>query len=127
MKLSPILTEKAPLPGGHYSQAIVHQGLVFVSGQLPIHPETGEKLAAHPIDVQARQAIQNMKEVLHAAGSNLDQVLKCTIFISEMSYWPEVNRVYAEIFGTHQPARSVVPVKDLHYGLAIEIECIAAL
>lgn len=122
-----VRTDKAPLPGGHYSQAMIHHDLVFVSGQLPIVPGTGEKLAGEAIDVQARQAIANMEEVLLAAGSSLDRVLKCTIFISDMSFWPEVNRVYAECFGTHQPARSVVPVKDLHYGLSIEIECVALI
>ena len=121
-----ILTEKAPKPAGHYSQAIVHHNIVYVSGQLPIDPKTGEKRTG-PIEEQTEQAISNLSEILKAAGSNLSQVLKTTVYISDIELWPRVNAVYARIFGEHHPARTVVPTSNLHFGLQVEIEAMATL
>lgn len=119
-----ISTPNAPKPAGHYSQAIVYDGIVYVAGQLPIEPKTGEKRLG-PIEEQAEQALKNVSAILKAAGSDLNQVLKTTVYISDIALWPQVNEVYSRFFGEHRPARSVVPTKELHFGFKIEIEAIA--
>jgi 2-iminobutanoate/2-iminopropanoate deaminase len=122
-----ILTTTAPNPAGHYSQAIVHQGLVYVSGQLPINLEIGPRTKDQPlpsIQEQINQVLKNLEEILVASGSSLDRVLKATVYISDISLWPEVNQVYAQVFNHHKPARAVVPVNDLHFGYQIEVEAI---
>ncbi len=119
-------TPQAPRPGGHYSQATIHNGTVYVAGQLPIDPEHPD---APPGDAaeQTRRALRNVGAILDAAGSGLDQVLQMTIYVSDVSYWGEVNHVYGEVMGEHRPARAVVPVPNLHYGYLIEIQAVAAL
>ncbi len=119
-----VKTLEAPLPGGHYSQAIIHQGLVYVSGQLPIDPKTGEKVLGS-IEDQARQALKNLSAILEAADSGLPYVIKTTIYLSDIQYWDRVNHIYADFFGTHRPARAVVPVGTLHHGFLIEIDAVA--
>jgi 2-iminobutanoate/2-iminopropanoate deaminase len=99
---------------------------VYVSGQLPIDAETGEKCSG-PIGEQTKLALNNLAGILEAAGSSVDRVLKTTVYISDISLWAQVNEVYASFFGTHRPARAVVPSRDLHFGLKVEIEAIAAL
>lgn len=121
-----ITTLKAPAPGGHYSQAIVHNGLVYVSGQLSIHPDTGEKVLG-TIEQQTEQVLKNTAAVLEAAGSSLKQVIKTTVYISDIQLWDRVNQVYARYFGDHRPARTVVPTGPLHFGFQIEMEAIAAI
>ena len=119
-----ILTERAPKPAGHYAQAVVSGAQVFVSGQLPIRPD-GSPLDDDSFDTQARQAIQNMLEVLHAAGSSPQQLLKVTAYIVGIANWPRFNAVYASMLPDACPARSVVPVPELHYGYLVEIDAIA--
>lgn len=121
-----ISTSSAPAPAGHYSQAVVHGGLVFVSGQLPIDPLTGEK-HIDSIEEQTRQALKNVAAILTAANSSLDNVLKVTVYVSDIDLWGRVNEVYAEFFGEHRPARAVVPTRELHHGFQIEIEAIASV
>jgi len=121
-----IITLKAPTPGGHYSQAIVHNGLVYVSGQLPIHPDTGEKVLG-AIEQQTEQVLKNTAAILEAAGSSLKQVIKTTVYISDIQLWDRVNQVYARYFGDYRPARAVVPTGPLHFGFQIEMEAIAAV
>jgi len=123
---SSISTANAPPPAGHYAQAIVHGGLVYVSGQLPIDADTGEKCSG-PIEKQTKLALDNLAAILEAAGSGVDRVLKTTVYISDISLWAQVNDVYSRFFGPHRPARAVVPCRDLHFGLKVEIEAIAAL
>ncbi len=120
----PISTNKAATPAGHYSQAITYNGLVFVSGQLPV-TASGEKINGS-IEEQARQVLDNVKAILEAAGSDLNNVLKSTVYISDISLWGKVNEIYGEYFGSHKPARAVVPTKELHYGFLIEMEVIAS-
>lgn len=120
-----ISTEDAPRPGGHYSQAVVHQGVVFVAGQLPIVPETGEKCLG-TVEEQTERTLLNLEAVLKAAGSGKDRVLRVTVYVSDISLWGRVNEVYAGFFGGHRPARTVVPTRDLHYGFLVEIDAIAA-
>ena len=125
MQIKQIRTANAPAPGGHYSQAIVHNGLIYISGQLAINPQTGEKILG-PIEAQTEQVLANIAEILRAAGSDLSRVLKMTIYISDMSLWGAVNEVYARVMGEARPARAIVPTGKLHYGFLIEIEAIAA-
>jgi len=125
MEIKPVLTANAPAPAGHYSQAVVHNGLIYISGQLAINPQTGEKILG-PIEEQTEQVLVNIGAILRAAGSDLSRVLKMTIYISDMSLWGRVNEVYARVMGEARPARAIVPVKELHYGFLIEIEAIAA-
>ncbi len=121
-----ISTSDAPAPAGHYSQAVVHGGLVFVSGQLAVDAATGRKFAGS-IEQQTRIALENVAAILRAAGSDRDQVLKTTVYISDIELWGRVNEVYAEFFGGHRPARAVVPTRELHHGLLVEIEAIATV
>ncbi|HEX8776417.1 MAG TPA: Rid family detoxifying hydrolase [Pyrinomonadaceae bacterium] len=125
MEIKSILTPDAPAPGGHYSQAIVHNGLIYISGQLPINPRTGEKVLG-PIEDQTRQVLENIGAILRAAGSDMGRVLKMTIYVSDIGLWGAVNEVYTKVMGDARPARAVVPTRELHYGFLIEIEAIAA-
>lgn len=119
-----IETPNAPLPGGHYSQAVVHNGQVYLSGILPITP-SGKKLSQATIAEQTEQILANLDAILQAAGSQRDKVLKVTVFIADINAWGVVNQLYARFFGDHRPARSVVPCSTLHYGFGIELEAIA--
>ena len=119
-------TPNLPAPGGHYSQAVIHGGLIYISGQLPLNPFTGEKVTGS-IEEQTQQILDNVDTLLKDAGSSKKKVLKCTLYISDINLWGRVNQVYADFFGKHKPARAVVPVKDLHFGFKIEIELIASL
>lgn len=121
-----ISTPAAPAPAGHYSQAVTYGDTVYVSGQLAVDPATGEK-GAGTIEDQTRLALRNVAEILKAAGSDLEHVIKTTAYISDVELWGAVNQVYEEVFGDHLPARAVVPSGDLHHGCLIEIEAIAAV
>ncbi len=121
----PVQVPGALPPAGHYSPAIVHGGLVYVSGQLPIDPVSGERCTG-PIEEQAEQVVRNLEMVLHAAGSGLDRLLKVTIYLADVAHWGAVNAVYAQRLGAHRPARAVVPTGPLHHGFLIEVEGIAA-
>jgi len=120
-----IQTADAPTAAGHYSQAIVHNGVVYVAGQLPIKPGSSDRTIGS-IEEQTEQTLRNVESILKAAGSGLDRVLQMTIYISDIELWGGVNVAYSRIMGGHKPARAVVPVKDLHYGYQIEIQAIAA-
>jgi len=126
VEIKTVFSESAPKPGGHYSQAVVYNGLVFVAGQLAIDPVTGTRLTGS-IEQQTEQCLKNISEILKAAGSDLSRVLRMTIYVSDIELWPAVNTVYSRVMGEHRPARAIVPVKELHYGFKIEIETIAAL
>lgn len=115
-----------PLPKGHYSPGIVHEGLVYVSGQLPMDLVTREPFAGD-IETQTELALRNVEAVLKEAGSDLQHVLQMTIYISDIELWGKVNEVYARVLGDHRPARAIVPVKDLHFDTKIEIQAIAAV
>lgn len=114
-----------PEPKGHYSPAIEHGGLVYVSGQLPMSLDTREPFTGD-IGEQTELALRNVEAVLQAAGSDLGLVLQFTIYVSDMDLWGAVNAAYARVMGDHRPARAIVPVKDLHFGTKIEIQAIAA-
>jgi 2-iminobutanoate/2-iminopropanoate deaminase len=126
MQITTIQTPNAPAPAGHYSQAVVYNGTVYVAGQLSIDPQTGQKKLGS-IEEQTEQTLSNVAEILKAADSDLSRVLKMTIYISDINLWGAVNEVYARVMGAHRPARAVVPTKELHYGFLIEIEAVAAV
>ncbi len=113
-------------PAGHYSQAVVANGFVFVSGQLPFDPATGKPFTGS-IEDQAELALRNTARILEAAGSSLAHAVQITIFLSDMEHWGPVNRVYSRMMGSAKPARAIVPVLPLHYGTGIEIQCIAVV
>ncbi|MGI6368828.1 MAG: Rid family detoxifying hydrolase [Anaerolineae bacterium] len=119
-----ISTDKAPSAVGHYSQAIVSQGLVFVAGQLAIDPASGA-LVGDTIEEQVAQVMANLSAILQAAGSSLGQVVKATMFLADMSLFSRANAAYAAALGEHRPARSAVPVSSLPRGGMVEIEVIA--
>ena len=121
-----VLTDDAPKPAGHYAQGIVHNGFVFVSGQLSIDPSTGKPCGGTAAE-QTQRALENVRAVLVAAGSGPSLVVKTTVYVSDIELWPEVNAAYAGFFGDHRPARAVVPTRELHYGCLVEIEAVAAV
>jgi len=121
-----ISSARAPKPAGHYSQAVVHGGVVYVAGQLahdPDHPDTPPGDA----DAQTRRALANVAAILAAAGSDLRHVCSMTIYVTDMAHWPAVNAAYADVMGDHRPARAVVPVGPLRGEFVLEIQAIAGL
>ena len=114
-------TERGP----HYSPVTRGAGLIFTSGQLPLRPGRDTSLADASFKEQAQQALANLQSVLSDAGADLSQVVKTTVYLSDMADWPELDEVYGQFFGAARPARSVVPTGPLHFGFRIEIEAIA--
>ena len=121
-----VSTEQAPKALGPYSQAIKAGGFVWCSGQIPIDPAVNAVVAT-TIEDQTRQAITNLRNVLEAAGSGLDKVVKTTVFISDMNDFAALNVVYSELFGDTKPARSCVQVARLPKDVKLEIEAVAEL
>jgi 2-iminobutanoate/2-iminopropanoate deaminase len=120
-----IFSEQAPAAIGPYSQAIEVNNLLFLSGQLPADPKTGN-LAEGGVKEQTKQVFENIKSVLSAAGLTTDNIVKTTVFLADMSLFAEMNEVYASYFNGNFPARSAFAVKSLPKGALVEIECIAA-
>ena len=123
MSIAPVVTEKAPAAIGPYSQGIQTGNMVFVSGQLPVDPASGELLTE--IAAATRQCLANLSAVLAAGGCGLEQVVKTTVFMSDLQNFAAMNAVYAEFFKTNPPARSTVQVAALPKGAVVEIEAIA--
>lgn len=121
-----VATAAAPAARGHYSQAVVHAGLVYVAGQLPIDPADPQR-RLEGFDAQARRVIDNVAAILAEAGSGLDLVVRTTVYVTDVAHWPAFNAIYAEKLGAHKPARTVVPVAGLHYGYLVEMDAIAAV
>jgi 2-iminobutanoate/2-iminopropanoate deaminase len=119
-----VRTDKAPKAIGPYSQGVVAGGFVFVSGQIPLDPATGE-LVTGPIEDQARQVLKNIAAVLDAAGSSLDKVVKAVVFLRDMNDFAKMNTVYGEFFKAPYPARAAVQVTRLPRDVGIEVEVIA--
>ncbi len=112
-------------PRGHYSPAVVHNGFVFVSGQLPLDGEG--KAVGTTVEEQMLQCLKNIDTILQASGSGISCVVKATVFITDIADWPKVNGVFASYFGDHRPARVVVPTGKLLDGIFVEVDCIAAV
>lgn len=119
-----IATEAVPAPAGHYSQATAWRDLIFVSGQLGPRSD-GTHTAHQPFEVQVRQTLANLLAILDRGGSGPGQVLRVTAYIVGVGNWPEFNRIYADVFGDAKPARTVVPVPELHHGYLVEVDAIA--
>ncbi|MDR6835005.1 MULTISPECIES: RidA family protein [unclassified Sphingopyxis] len=109
----------------HYSPFTRGAGLIFTSGQLPRRQGRATSLASASFKEQAQQALANLQSVLSEAGADLSQVVKTTVYLSDMGDWPELDEVYGQFFGPVRPARSVVPTGPLHFGFRIKIEAIA--
>jgi len=120
-----IQTESAPAAIGPYSQAVEANGMLFVSGQVPVDPSTG-KVVVGGIKEQTEQVLKNIGAILEAAGYTYDNVLKSTCFLSDMVNFSAMNEVYASFYNINPPARAAFAVKDLPLGVMIEIETIAA-
>jgi 2-iminobutanoate/2-iminopropanoate deaminase len=119
-----IRTQNAPQPIGPYSQAVVHGDLVFCSGQLGLDPITGALAPSAP--EQTRQALLNLEAVLEQAGSSFSKALNVTVFLTDLSTWTEVNKIYSQFFTTPYPARTAVQVAALPKGALVEIDLIAS-
>jgi 2-iminobutanoate/2-iminopropanoate deaminase len=119
-----VVTDDAPQSIGPYSQGIKSDGRVFVSGQGPVDPETGE-IVSEDISEQTAQTLENIGAVLSAAGSSLDQVVKTNVFVTDMDNYDAVNEVYGDYMSAPFPARSAVEVADLPIDIGVEIEAIA--
>jgi 2-iminobutanoate/2-iminopropanoate deaminase len=125
MKCKVIQTDRAPAAIGPYSQGIAATPWLFVSGQLGIQPETGE-LVSPDFAPQARQTLENLRQIVLAAGSDLNQVTAVDVFVTNIENFAEFNKIYTEYFSEHRPARAVVEVSALPKGACVEIKCIAA-
>jgi len=125
MDIKRINTPNAPKPAGHYSQATVYNGLVFVAGQLSIDPATGAHKTG-TIEEQTELALNNVLAILQAAGSDWSRVLKMTVYVADINLWDAVNKVYSRMLGEHRPARAIIPTGALHHGFLIEIDAVAA-
>lgn len=121
-----IETTHAPGAIGPYSQAVIANGFLFISGQLPIDPATGEFVSADPVE-QCRQSLRNIDAIAKAAGADLLRVVKTTVLLKDLSCFAEVNAAYAEFFSSHRPARTTFEVSALPKGALVEIDAIVAL
>lgn len=121
-----IHTEKAPKPIGPYNQAVMVNNTLYVSGQIPMNPASSE-LVKGDIKDQTRQVMENLKAILHEAGLEFSDVVKCSIFIMDMKDFPLVNEVYGKYFSEEAPARETVQVSGLPLGVDVEISCIAVI
>ncbi|WP_395058825.1 RidA family protein [Polaromonas sp.] len=113
-------------PGGHYSHAVVANGFVFISGQLPITP-AGDKLNQASFEDQAKQVLANVQAALEAAGSSVASLVQVRVYVTDIEQWPAFNRIYMAWAGAAPPARAVVPVPLLHYGFLIEVEAVGVV
>ena len=125
MDLRTITSDKAPKAIGPYSQAILAGDLVFCAGQVSLDPATGEAVAPDDVRAQTRRVLTNLGAVLEAAGSDLAHVTTTTVYLADFGDFAAMNEVYAELFGTHCPARATVGASALPRGLRVEIQCIA--
>jgi 2-iminobutanoate/2-iminopropanoate deaminase len=119
-----ISTDKAPKAVGPYNQAVEANGFIFLSGQIPIDPEAGQ-ITGKNIEEQAEQVLKNIGQVLKAAGCDYKNVVKTTVFLTDLLNFKAINEAYIKYFGTESPARSTIEVSDLPMGAMVEIECIA--
>ena len=119
-----ISSDRGPELGGHYSQAVVANGIVFVAGQLPL---IGDRNGAVPVGIEAqtRQALRNVAHILKAAGSGLHKLVSVTVYVTDIADWPAVNQVYAEMLGDHRPVRTVAVSPQLHFGCLVEVQATA--
>lgn len=118
------LTEDDKKSKGHYSPAIEHNNLLYISGQLPLHRGQTNP-SSNSITDQTQLVLEKLDAILKAAGSKKENVLKVTIYVTDLAFWEKINSIYGTFFGNHRPARTIVPVKELHYGCLLELDAIA--
>lgn len=121
-----IMTESAKKRNAPYTPGVVHNGILYISGQLPLDPSTGKPVEGG-VREHTRRALENMDEVLKAAGAAREDVIQCRIYTPDVANWEAINEEYTAYFGSHRPARAVVPTRELHYGSLVEIEAVAAV
>ncbi len=121
-----VTTPNAPAAIGPYAQAVVHGGILYCSGQIPLDPESGAMIDGD-VGLQTRQVLKNLDAVLHAAGTGRARVLKTTVYLRDMADFSAMNMVYAEFFGDSRPARATVAVAGLPRDARVEIDCVASL
>ena len=114
-----------PKSNGHYSQCILHNGILYLSGQLPVDPKT--RSIPETVEGQTDLALRNVGLILAEAGSSKEQVIQMRIYLSNIELWDKVNKRYSAFFGNHKPVRSIVPTREMHFGCLIEIEATAIL
>ena len=114
-----------PTPAGHYSPVIGHNGTLYISGQLPMDPQS--KAVPESIEEQTITALNNLENLLLAGGSRRDHVLQVRIYVSDIDQWDQINKTYSEWFGDHKPARAIIPCGELHFGCLLELEATAAI
>lgn len=124
--MNSVSTPAAPAAIGPYSQAVVHDGLVYCSGQIPLDPASGGVVGTN-ITAQTRQVLANLDAVLKAAGSGRHRVIRTTVYLRDMAEFAAMNEVYADFFGSARPARATVAVAGLPKDVRVEIDCIAAI
>ena len=118
-----ISTDKMPPVKGHYSPVVEHNGILYLSGQVPINPET--LIIPETIEEQTRLVLSKINLLLNESGSSKSKVLQVRIYLSDISLWDQVNKIYSDFFLNHKPARCVIPAGKLHFGCLIEVEAIA--
>jgi len=116
--------DRIPTPAGHYSPVIEHNGMLFISGQLPMD---ANKQVPDNIEEQTLQALSNLENLLLAAGSDRNHVLQVRIYVSDIDLWDRINTTYKGWFGEHRPARAIIPCGGLHFGCLLELEATAAV
>jgi reactive intermediate/imine deaminase len=126
MTVQVISTDQAPQPAGHYAQATVANGTVYISGQLPIAPD-GTGLMREDFETQAEQAIANVLAILKEAGGGGAELARVNAYIVGAEHWGVFDEIYARVLGDARPARTIVPVKELHYGYLVEIDAIGVI
>ena len=126
MQKNTIHTDQAPQAIGTYSQAVNHRGMVFISGQIPLIPETMEMVEGG-IEVQIRRVFENLSAICTAAGGSLDEIVKLTVFLTNMDYFPQVNAIMEQYFSAPYPARAAVGVSELPKGAEVEMDAILGL
>lgn len=121
-----IMPEGSRKGSGHYSPGVISNGMLYISGQLPLDPDSGTTIDGD-VSAHALRALLNMERVLITAGLTKENVVMCRVYIPDVSLWDKVNTVYADFFGDHRPARVVVPSRALHGGALVEVEAMAEL
>ena len=125
-KMTEIRCAAAPPPGGHYAQAVLHRDTLYVSGQLGVTANRAGS-ASPSVGEQVAFALRNIEAIAGVIGASLDDILRCTIYVTDVAHWDEVNRAYAAVFGAHRPARSIIPCGPLHFDALVEIEAVVAV
>ena len=120
-----VQTDQAPEAIGPYSQAVIHNNIIYCSGQIPLDPNSME-IVGEDVETQTKQVMRNLEAVLEKAGGNFNKVLKCSIFLADMNDFSVVNRIYGSYFTSKPPARETVAVKTLPKEVLVEISCIAS-